>query len=56
MKLNIVRQSVIIAIMGIIILMSVPTITNVQATANQSFAANEMMCQWRVLDEGPLSS
>jgi hypothetical protein len=51
MKLNIIIQSVIIAIMGIIILMSVPTITNVQATANQSLAETMKTCQARLLNE-----
>jgi hypothetical protein len=54
MKLNIVIQSVVVTILGLIILLSVPTITIVQATTNQSFAANEKMCQ-QVLNEIPSS-
>lgn len=50
MKLNIVIQSIVVTILRLIILLSVPTITNVQATANQLLAVNEKMCR-RVLNE-----
>jgi hypothetical protein len=42
-------QSVVVAIIGLIILMSIPTITNVQATTNQSLAEIETICQERLL-------
>jgi hypothetical protein len=48
-------QSVVVVIMGLIMLMSVPTIINMQATTNQSLAEIKMMCQWRVLNEVPFS-
>jgi hypothetical protein len=43
------QVGIVVAIVGFIILMSVPTISNVQATANQSLAEITMMCQGRLL-------
>ena len=48
-KLNMIIQRVVVAIMGLIILMSVPIILNVQATANQSLAEITTMCHGRLL-------
>jgi hypothetical protein len=48
-RLSIIIQSVVIIIMGFIILMSAPTITNAQATANESLAGIETICQGRLL-------
>jgi hypothetical protein len=42
-------QSAVVATMGLIILISLPTITNVQATTNQSLPEIETNCQMKAL-------
>ena len=53
--MNMITQNVVVAIMGLTILVSVPTIPNVQTTTNQSLTEIKMMCQGRLLNEVPLS-
>jgi hypothetical protein len=48
-------QSVVVAILGLMILVSFPIIITVQATTNQSLAEIKMKCQWRALNETPLT-
>lgn len=45
--------SVVIMVMGLIILMSGPTIINVQANSNQSLAETTTTCGMRLLNEKP---
>ena len=54
-RLGMIIQCVMVAIMGLFILMSVSIITNVQATANQSLAEIKLICQGRSLIEIPSS-
>jgi hypothetical protein len=45
--------SLVAMVMGLIILMSVPTIINVQANSNQSMATTTTTCGMRLLNEKP---
>ena len=49
------QAGIVVAIMGLIILKSAPTISNVQATANQSLAEITTMCHGRLLIYVPFS-
>jgi hypothetical protein len=49
--MKLIAQGLVVAILGLVILMPVSTITNVQATTNQPLAEIEMSCQWRLLNE-----
>jgi hypothetical protein len=49
--MKLIAQGLVVAILGLVILMPVSTITNVQATTNQPLAEIEMSCHWRLLNE-----
>jgi hypothetical protein len=49
--MKLIAQGLVVAILGLVILMPVSTITNVQATTNQPLAEIEMSCHWRLLND-----